>query len=190
VLLELVPEPEPVRGTWADRPGLGYALRRIADGDASGLVVAKLTAVGRSVGELGEVLEWFRRSDARLVAVAQDLDTSQAAGLVTARKLMTVGASQRERFGEPERKGPEPARPTGPPGVADNPELRERIARMRAHGMTLQAIADRSADAEDVPSASGGAKWRPVSIKRAMGARRAAARRGERRRTDDGGGKV
>ena len=58
-----------------------------------------------------------------------------------------------------------------PPGVADNPELRDRIARMRADGMTLQQIADRL-NADGVPTVRGGAKWRPSSVQAAAGYRR------------------
>ena len=61
---------------------------------------------------------------------------------------------------------------TGPAAVvADDPELRERIARMRAQGMTLQAIADRLNE-EGVPRVRGGAKWRPSSVQTAAGYKR------------------
>jgi DNA-binding NarL/FixJ family response regulator len=46
--------------------------------------------------------------------------------------------------------------------AADLPELRERVAAMRADGLTLQAIADRLNE-EGVPTRSGG-KWRPSSV--------------------------
>jgi hypothetical protein len=49
--------------------------------------------------------------------------------------------------------------------------LRERIARMRAQGMTLQAIADRLNE-EGVPTVRGGAKWRPSSVQVAAGYKR------------------
>jgi peptidoglycan hydrolase-like protein with peptidoglycan-binding domain/DNA invertase Pin-like site-specific DNA recombinase len=190
VLREIVREREPERGKWGDRPGLGYALRRIADGEASGLVVAELSRVSRSAAELGEVLEWFDHSDARFVAVDQDLDTGESAGLVTARTLMAVSAWERERLGERTRKGLDAARRKGRPGVGDDPELRERIARMRAEGMTLQAIADRF-NAEGVPTVRGGAKWRTSSMQSVVGYRRpkSGARRGGPRRSDNGGGK-
>ena len=66
------------------------------------------------------------------------------------------------------------ARRKGPPAVADYPGLRQRIARMRAEGMTLQAIADRL-NAEGVPTVRGGAKWRPSSVQAAAGYRRPSA---------------
>jgi Recombinase len=55
--------------------------------------------------------------------------------------------------------------------VADYPELRDRIAAMRANGMTLQAIADRLNE-EGVPTVRGGAEWRPSSVQATAGYRR------------------
>jgi hypothetical protein len=48
-------------------------------------------------------------------------------------------------------------RSTGRAAVADDPDLSQRIAQMRAQGMTLQAIADRLNE-EGVPTVRGGAK--------------------------------
>jgi hypothetical protein len=47
--------------------------------------------------------------------------------------------------------------------VYDLPMLKERIAAMRAGGMTLQAIADRLNE-DRVPTLRGGEKWRPSSV--------------------------
>jgi Recombinase len=52
--------------------------------------------------------------------------------------------------------------------VADYPELQRRIARMRAEGMSLHAIAD-GLNEEGVPMVRGGAKWRPWSVQAAVG---------------------
>jgi hypothetical protein len=51
----------------------------------------------------------------------------------------------------------------------------DRIATMRAQGMTLQAIADQL-NAENVPTLRGGMKWRPSSIQAASGYRRPGPR--------------
>ena len=79
-LLELVRDREPRNGKGLDRPGLGYALNRIAAGEARGLVVSELAQLSRSASDLGEILDWFARSEARLVAAAQGLDTGEEAG--------------------------------------------------------------------------------------------------------------
>jgi DNA invertase Pin-like site-specific DNA recombinase len=43
-------------------------------------------------------------------------------------------------------------------------KLAKRIVRMRENGMTLQAICD-TLNAEGVPTARGGARWRPTSLR-------------------------
>ncbi len=170
-LLELVREREPRRGSPLDRPALGYALKRISRGEAEGLVVAELSRLSSSLPDLGPVLQWFLRSNARLVASAQGLDTGEPGGRLAVRALIYASGWERRRLVERTRKGMRAARRKGPPGVADNPELRERIARMRAEGMTLQAIADRL-NAEGVPTVRGGVKWRPSSVQAAAGYKR------------------
>jgi DNA invertase Pin-like site-specific DNA recombinase len=170
-LLELVRDHEPHNGKGLGRPGLGYALERISAGEARGLVVSELSRLSRSAAELGEILEWFTRSEARLVAVAQGLDTDERQGRLAARTLIEVSGWERERLRERTKKGLQAARLSGGRAVADNPELRERIARMRAQGMTLQAIADRLNE-EGVPTVRRGAKWRPSSIQAAAGYKR------------------
>jgi hypothetical protein len=73
------------------------------------------------------------------------------------------------------RKGLEAARlaqrSSGQPAVSDAPALKQRIADMRAGGMTLQAIAD-TLNAEGVPTLRGGALWRPSSVQAATGYKR------------------
>jgi excisionase family DNA binding protein len=59
-----------------------------------------------------------------------------------------------------------------PPALAG--DVRPRIARMRADGMSLAAIADRL-NAEQVPTAHGGARWWPSTVRAVLGIRRSAS---------------
>jgi DNA invertase Pin-like site-specific DNA recombinase len=170
-LVELVHEREPRRRHALQRPGLEYALQLLRSREAKGLVVAELSRLTHSVSELGRVLEWFLRSDIRLVAASSGLDTEQEACRLTARTIIEVSRWEHQRLVERTRMGMRAARRKGPRGVADYPELRERIAQMRAGGMTLQAIAD-LLNAEMVPTVRGGATWRPSSVQTAAGYRR------------------
>ncbi|MGN6168000.1 MAG: recombinase family protein [Solirubrobacteraceae bacterium] len=178
-LRELVRERDPGRGRALERPGLEYALQLITAGDAEGLAVAELSRLAHSVPELGRVLDWFLRSSVRLVAASPALDTDDEAGRLTVSTIIEVSRWERERVVERTRIGMRAARRTGPPGVADYPELMERIARMRAEGMTLQGIADHL-NAEGVPTIRGGAKWRPSSVQTAAGYKRGLRSREER----------
>jgi DNA invertase Pin-like site-specific DNA recombinase/peptidoglycan hydrolase-like protein with peptidoglycan-binding domain len=174
-LLELVRDVEEPRVKGLDRPGLTYALERVAKGEASCLVVSQLRRLSPSAADLGRILESIASSGGRLVAMDVDIDTDVPAGRKVANVLMSVGAWERERVGERTRKGLEAARAKGQrigrPAVDDVPDLKERIAAMRANGMTLQAIADRL-NQEGVPTLRGGEKWRPSSVQAAAGYRR------------------
>jgi DNA invertase Pin-like site-specific DNA recombinase len=174
-LVEVVREREPEKGKALDRAGLSYLIERIAAGDASCLVVTGLDRLSRSVAELGTIVQWLERNDVRLVAVDLDLDTANPAGRATANALASVAGWERERLSERTRKGLAAARSkrhaSKGGSAGDWPDLRKRIAAMRADGMTLQAIAD-VLNREGVPTPRGGTEWRPSSVQSAAGYKR------------------
>jgi DNA invertase Pin-like site-specific DNA recombinase len=171
-LVEVVREREPKTGRALDRAGLSYLIGRIAAGDASCVVVSALDKLSRSVAELGTIVQWLERNGVRLIAVDIGLDTASPGGRTTALALASVAKWEHERVSERTRSGLAAARAkrraaAGPDWV----KIRERIARMRADGMTLQAIAD-VLNAEGVPTQRGGAEWRPSSVQTAAGYKR------------------
>jgi DNA invertase Pin-like site-specific DNA recombinase len=175
-LVEVVREREPEKGKALDRAGLSYLIERIAAGDASCIVVTGLDRLSRSVAELGTIVQWLERNNVRLVAVDLDLDTANPAGRATAHALASVAGWERERLSERTRKGLAAARSkrrasSGGSAAGDWPDIRKRIAAMRADGMTLQAIAD-VLNREGVPTPRGGTEWRPSSVQSAAGYRR------------------
>jgi hypothetical protein len=123
VLLEVVSDHTDdrlVRSTLGDqRSGLRYALGRIADGDATGLVVLGLRRLARSAAEVGPIVAWFTRRDARLVAVAQRLDTAEREGRVAARLIIEVSRWERERLGGGAGWGALPSQSAGAPDPGD-----------------------------------------------------------------------
>jgi DNA invertase Pin-like site-specific DNA recombinase len=174
-LLKLVRDVESRGGSDLNRPGLAYALKQLKAHDASCLVVSSLERLTRSAANLGTLVEWLDRRSARLVVVDIDLDTGTPEGRLAAKALATVGGSERQTLMQRTRKGLEAARlaqrSSGLPAVSDEPALKQRIADMRAGGMTLQAIAD-TLNAEGVPTLRGGALWRPSSVQAAAGYKR------------------
>jgi DNA invertase Pin-like site-specific DNA recombinase len=174
-LIEVAAEQEPATGKGLARPALSYVLDRIRAGEAQGLVVAELSRITHSAAELGAFVEWFASSSVRLVAAAHGFDTASDDGRLAAQMLIEVSRWERDRLSERTRNGLQAARmngkATGRGAVTDDPELRERIADMRARGMTLQAIADQLNE-EGVPTVRGGAKWRHSSVQAAAGYRR------------------
>ena len=179
-LLHVVRDVENGHAKGMERPGLLYALERIAEGEASCLVVSELERLSRNAADLGRIVEWCDERGARLVAIDQRLDTGSAAGRLTARTLISVGEWEGQRIGLQTRKGLAAARArrvtTGRPAVEDLPPLKERIVGMRKEGMTLQAIADHL-NTEGVPTLRGGSEWRPSSVQAAAGYRRPKSKR-------------
>jgi DNA invertase Pin-like site-specific DNA recombinase len=156
------------------RPGLTFALDRLAAREASCLVITSLERLTRTAAHLGTMLGWIEECKARLVVLDLDLDTGTHEGKLGARALAPVGGPERKKVEERTRKGLEAARHlrrSGRPAVSDRPSLKRRISEMRAQGMTLQAIAD-TLNAEGVPTLRGGAEWRPSSVQAAAGYKR------------------
>lgn len=170
-LLKVVQDVESPSGKSLARPGLGYALDRIAEGQASCLMVSKLERLTRSVVEFSALLEWFRDAEARLVVLDQRLDTYSPAGQTTAETIVALGTWEREKLSARARRGREAAPWTARPAVGQDPALKERVVTMRDQGMTLQAIAD-ALNRDGVPTLRGGAKWRPSSVQSALGYKR------------------
>jgi DNA invertase Pin-like site-specific DNA recombinase len=179
-LVEMVRESESRRGGRGRRPALEYALRRISEGAASCLVVARLEALTYSVADLGTVLAELHGHGGLLLSVDPEIDTSSEAGRTVVRALAAVSRRERERLAERTRKGllmARELRAATRPAVADRPELKQRILEMRERGMTLQAIADALND-DGVPTLRGGAHWRPSSVHAAAGYKRRVNGRG------------
>jgi DNA invertase Pin-like site-specific DNA recombinase len=174
-LVEVVSEREPRTGKALDRGGLSFLIERIAAGGASCIVVSGLERLSRSVAELGTIVRWLERNDVRLVAMDLELDTARPGGRTTLRALASVAGWEHERLSDRTRKGLEAAREkrraASGSSTPDWAAIRNRIATMRADGMTLQAIAD-VLNEEGVPTQRGGAKWRKSSVQTAAGYRR------------------
>jgi DNA invertase Pin-like site-specific DNA recombinase len=161
------------------RPGLSYALKKLDAGDADVLVISNARRLSRSIVDLGTLMAWFDNTQATLIALDLDVDTSTSEGQRVATVLATLGAWERERIARRTRIGLEAVKSrggsVGRPAIKDQPGLTERITEMRAGGMTLQAIAD-TLNAEAVPTVRGGALWRPSSVQTALGYRRPRGR--------------
>jgi peptidoglycan hydrolase-like protein with peptidoglycan-binding domain/DNA invertase Pin-like site-specific DNA recombinase len=192
VLKEVIRDREQVDASGPAPPGMQYALRRLAAGDASCLVVAELGRLSRSTPRIGYILEWLRRTDARFVAVGEGLDTGTKSGNEAAETLVSsyLSAKRRQesaRLRQPARV-PDPVAIQRAGGRSARPEafeLKLRIREMRESGMTLQAIANRLNE-ENVPTLRGGATWRPSAVQAAAGYRRPAQRGQGERRPDSG----
>lgn len=141
------------------RPGLQAALAMLKDGRAEGLIVAKLDRLTRSVRDMGELLEGYFSGKASLLVVAEQIDTSTAAGRMVINLLTSVAQWERECIGERTRdalqakKGRGERAGTIPYGyrlaedgasLEQDPEEQAVIAearRLRAEGRSLRDVA-------------------------------------------------
>jgi DNA invertase Pin-like site-specific DNA recombinase len=169
-LAALVHEVEPRRRR-AFRPALSYAIERLSGDDVSCLVVTELGRLCRSVAGLHHVLVALERVDARLVSLYPEIDTGTEAGRDAARVLSAVSDWEGRRAAERSRRGLDAARAQGTVKPSIPPPLKRQIERMRATGMTLQAIVD-ELNASGVPTVRGGAMWRVSSVQAAIGYKR------------------
>ena len=95
LLKHVIRDLEQVSDMGPERPGMQYALRRLAAGEASCLVVAELGRLSRSAPELGYIVGWLRRRKWRLVAVDDELDTGTKSGGEAADKLVSLCCPRR-----------------------------------------------------------------------------------------------
>jgi hypothetical protein len=120
-------------GPLLERSGMSRALKRIAGGEARGLVVSDARLLGRSI-DLGELLRRLQAAEAALVAIDLGLDTSTVQGRRVASALITIGG-----WGRPPDRDPASRWPTRDPGrqaghrSPDVNDVRELLAPMNGY---------------------------------------------------------
>jgi DNA invertase Pin-like site-specific DNA recombinase len=87
------------------RPGLRFALDRLAEGGAGRLVVHRLDHVANSVRDLRAVLDWFMTTGIVLTVLDVELDTATAEGRTAARSLLSVAEAEEEQRNLAAREG-------------------------------------------------------------------------------------
>lgn len=153
----------------AKRPAFAAALAAMEAGEADVLVVAKGDRLARSVVALVDLIDEAERVGWSLVTLDTDVDTSTAAGRMVA-SMMGVIAEWERRIVSERTKGAMRAakargvRMGGP--VVLPQSARERVAALRAEGLTLQAVAD-TLTAEGVPTARGG-QWHRATVRHVL----------------------
>lgn len=169
-LVEIVHDDDGDGPAILERPVPARALERIADGEARGLVVNDARMLSRSA-DFAEFVQWFRESDAALIALDLGLDTSTAEGHRVATALVTLNgwagqwiASRTRRAALGVRQGGDAA-PRLP--IQDRGAILGRIAALHGSGLEAQEIADQLND-EGVRTLFGTEKWWPSSVQTAL----------------------
>jgi DNA invertase Pin-like site-specific DNA recombinase len=167
-------------GKDTDRPALREALGMIADGQADGMVAAKLDRICRSVIDFAELLAWFTAAQKTLAILDPAIDTSTASGRLVANVFAAVAEWEADGIADRSSAALQAKRASGlpicRPSVADDAELISRIRSMREGGASMHAIA-RQLNTDGIPTRRGGSEWRASSVQAALGYKRPPSRR-------------
>lgn len=159
------------------RPGIQSALETLAAGRADALVVAKLDRLSRSMLDFAGLMELSRREGWALVALDLGVDTSTPAGEAMANVMSAFAQFERRLIGQRTKDALAVKRAQGvrlgrPPVLTD--ATRQRIAALRASGLTYRAVADRL-NTWGVPTAQGGSCWHASTVRAVLVALEPAA---------------
>lgn len=150
-----------------NRPGLAAALKDVESGGIGGIVVAKLDRLSRSLRDFADLMHRAQSRGWNLVALDLGVDLSTAAGEFMANVMASaaqwerriIGQRTRESLAVKRAQGTKLGRPRALPQA-----VVERIVAARGAGDGWSAIA-RTLNDEGVPTAHGGAKWHPSTVR-------------------------
>lgn len=149
------------------RPAIATALDMLRTGQASVLVVSKLDRLSRSLLDFANLMATAEREGWQLVVLDVALDTTTPSGALMAHIMSAFSEYERRLIGSRTSAALQQLKAQGVrlgrPRVLSQ-EVTDRIVTERAEGRTLAAIAE-GLNADDVPTARGGARWYPSTVK-------------------------
>lgn len=149
------------------RPGIASALEQLRKGRASVLVVSKLDRLSRSLLDFATLMDQAKREGWRLVVLDLAIDTTVPSGQLMANVMAAFAEYERQLIGArtsaalQQLKGQ--GKRLGRPRTLSQ-DVTDRVVRERESGSTLAAIASGLND-DGVPTARGGARWYPSTVK-------------------------
>lgn len=152
------------------RPAIAEALGMLRRGQASVLVASKLDRLSRSLLDFATLMDRAKREGWQLVVLDLAIDTTVPSGALMANVMAAFAEYERQLIGartsaalqQLKGQGVRLGRPrTMPVSVT------ERILSERGEGRAFAHIAD-SLNAEGIPTARGGAKWYPSTVRAAI----------------------
>jgi DNA invertase Pin-like site-specific DNA recombinase len=149
------------------RPGALAALSAVRDHRVSGLLVAKMDRLSRSVVDGAGLMEAARREGWALHFADLDIDTSSPAGEMAANVIISGSQYERRLISQRTRDALAAKRARGERlGAAPNlpSEVTRRILVERKEGRTFQAIAD-GLMVDGIRTSRGNARWYPATVR-------------------------
>jgi DNA invertase Pin-like site-specific DNA recombinase len=164
-------------GKSLDRPGLAAALAAVESGEAAGIVVAKLDRLSRSLKDFANLMARAQSGGWNLVALDLGVDLSTAAGEFMANVMASAAQWERRIIGQRTKdalaikraQGVKLGRPIVLPS-----DVVTRIVADHHAGAGWSAIA-RQLNSEALPTAHGGSKWHPSTVRSVVQAAERAA---------------
>jgi DNA invertase Pin-like site-specific DNA recombinase len=156
-----------VSGKTLNRPGMAAALDAVESGAASAIVVAKLDRLSRSLVDFASLMARAQVGRWNLVALDLGIDLTTAAGEFMANVMASAAQWERRIIGQRTRDALSVKRAQGVklgrPKTLD-PSVVDRIRTAHAEGAGWSAIA-RHLNDHGVPTAHGGARWYPSTVR-------------------------
>jgi DNA invertase Pin-like site-specific DNA recombinase len=152
------------------RPALSQALQLVTSGGAEALAVAKLDRLSRSLLDFAGLMARSQAEGWALVALDVDVDTTTPSGRLVANVMASVAEWERETIGARTRDSLAAKRAQGVVLGRPRSASRKAVARVRAlrsEGLSYAAAAERLT-AEGVPTAHGGARWYPSTVRKVL----------------------
>lgn len=153
------------------RPVLRNALDDLDTGKASALYVTRLDRLARSTKDFLSIVDRSHKYGWRLALLDLGLDTATHQGRFVVTIMAAMAEMERGMISERQKDVHRDRRSNGQTwGIDLGPlpdiekEVRERIYRDRQLGLSYQLIAN-ALNAENVPTAHGGEKWYPATVR-------------------------
>ena len=164
------------------RPGLAGALDAVQTGRAERLIVAKIDRLSRRFRDAVDLMETAADEGWPLYIADIDADLTTSNGRLVARMLAAISEDERDRIRQRTKAalaakkaaGVRLGRPSTLPA-----EVVARIVTDRASGVSFGKIAA-ALNADGVPTAQGGKRWYPATVKAVVSGQDAARMRAQK----------
>jgi DNA invertase Pin-like site-specific DNA recombinase len=156
-----------ISGKTTGRPGLDAALTAVRTGAASGLIVAKLDRLSRSLAHFVALFEAAKAQRWALIAVDLGIDMTTASGELVANVMASIAQWERRTISDRTKAALAAKAATGHklgrPNVLDT-DTAANIVNLHRSGAGWSAIA-RQLNEAGIPTAHGGARWYPSTVR-------------------------